>query len=147
MIETQFMTGGIWQTRYVLVLDAKYTRDIQPRHWVDTSKYEHVRSVAPPGRQVTKQLWLIHPAAADAIDCADPDVDFGPGGPTSASDELQRFVLQTQPAATDVPRNSYPHTAFDRFAAGTLAYLRKVGSVAGNGLADSSSLGESAKTS
>ena len=139
VIETQFMTGGIWQTRYVLVLDAKYTRNIQPRHWADTSKYEHIRSVALPGRQVTKQLWLIHPAAADAIDCADPDVDFGPGGPTSASDELQRFVLQTQPAATDAPRNSLADTAFDRFAAGTLAYLRRLGSAVGKWAADSTS--------
>jgi hypothetical protein len=130
VIETQFAAEGIWQTRYVLVLDAKYTRDIQERHWADTNKYEHIRSVSLPGRQVTKQLWLIHPAAADAIRCEDPDVDFGPSGPTSASDELQRFVLQTQPAVTDSPRNSFAHTAFDRFAAGTLAYLRKLGSTA-----------------
>jgi hypothetical protein len=126
VIETQFATGGIWQSRYILVLDAKYTRNIQPRHWADTNKYEHIRSVAMPGRQVTKQLWLIHPAATDAIHCEDPDVDFGPGGPTSSSDELQRFVLQTQPATCDAFATGGSHTAFDRFAAGTLAYLRRL---------------------
>jgi len=133
VIETQFVVDGDWQTRYVLVLDAKYTRDIQPRHWADTSKYEHIRSVALPGRQVTKQLWLIHPAPTDAIHCEDPDVDFGPAGPTSSSDELQRFVLQTQPAAPDAATATLAHTAFDRFAAGTLAYLRKLNASGGAG--------------
>jgi hypothetical protein len=127
VIETQCAVDGIWQTRYVLVLDAKYARNIQPRHWADTSKYEHIRSVALPGRQVTKQLWLIHPAATDAIKCEDPDVSFGPDGPTSSSDELQRFVLQTQPAATNAVGNAESDTAFDRFAVGTVAYLRKLG--------------------
>jgi hypothetical protein len=130
VIETQFATGGIWETRYILVLDAKYTRAIQPRHWADTNKYEHIRSAALPGQQVTKQLWLIHPAATDAIHCEDPDVDFGPSGPTSSSDQLQRFVLQTQPTATVSSANVESDTAFDRFAAGTVCYLRKLGSAA-----------------
>lgn len=132
VIETQFAAGGIWQTQYVIVLDAKYSRAIQPRHWADTSKYEHIRSVALPGRQVTKQLWLIHPAPAEAIRCEDPDIDFGPVGPTSSSDELQRFVLQTQPAVTDASATMIAHTAFDRFAAGTLAYLSKLGAGSGD---------------
>lgn len=146
VIETQFALDGIWQTRYVLVLDAKYTRDILPRHWADTSKYEHIRSVALPGRQVSKQLWLIHPAATEAIHCQDPDVDFGPGGPTSSSDELQRFVLQTQPAAPGATTATVAHSAFDRLALGTLAYLRKLGSASGNGMGNFRSLGEPRNT-
>jgi hypothetical protein len=124
VIETQFAASGTWQTRYVIVLDAKYTRDIQSRHWGDIGKYEHIRSVALPRRQVTKQLWLIHPSTTDAIQCEDPDVTFGPTGPTSSSDELQRFVLQTLPAASRASESTTTNRAFDRFAAGTLAYLR-----------------------
>ena len=132
VIETQFATSGVWQTRYVIVLDAKYTRDIQPRHWGDIGKYEHIRSVTQSGRQVTKQLWLIHPSSVDAIRCEDPEVVFGPTGPTSSSDELQKFVLQTQPAMTAAPASTSANRAFDRFAAGTLAYLRAISAHAAN---------------
>jgi hypothetical protein len=71
---------------YAVVLDAKYSREISSKHWSQTDKYSEIRSTQS-GRQVVKQVWLVHPAS-DEITCRDSAVQWTEFGPTATRDEV-----------------------------------------------------------
>lgn len=91
-----------------IVLDAKYSRRLEERHWEDTGKYQMIRGT-DSGAQVVRQVWLALPVAFDEgpVVFRDQSVawtDDGPDRPFGASEFFQGAVsLIPDP---DLPRGS-----------------------------------------
>lgn len=107
-------------TRYAIVFDCKYRRTVKDDAW-DTRKYLSIRSTAS-GAQIVRQLWIVHPGEACEIRPEDEALCFGESGPNCSSSETVLGVISALPAAGGNDENDVLY----KFAAGTLAYLRRI---------------------
>lgn len=109
---------------YAIVLDCKYKGRLRETDWHKTAKYLEIRGTAST-RQVVKQLWLVAPGEIDQIDSRDPMIAFDMGGVSCRPDEAISMAMQVRiDAGVSLEGNRVPK-AFQDFASGTLAYLRR----------------------
>lgn len=114
-----------WVPIYGIVLDCKYSSNIQEHHWNETSKYLEIRSTATR-KQVVRQLWLIAPGEMGSIQCEDPAVQFGINGPSCPPDESVRFLMLVRPQlAGNSNRPDSGISPFSEFAAGVISYVKR----------------------
>jgi len=118
-------SGGNMTLDYAVVLDAKYSRRISSKHWMQTDKYSEIRSTQS-SKQVVKQVWLIHPAN-DGITCRDSAVQWTELGPTATRDEVvygSIGVLPPEYGSTDSASTDNKVTDSARsFVAGILKFV------------------------
>jgi len=81
---------------YAIVVDAKYSRRIEPRHWAHTDKYLQIRSTNTD-RQAVKQVWLAYPSDEVTISCRDSAVKWTDEGPSCSRDETVQGTLGLLP--------------------------------------------------
>ena len=117
---------------YAIVIDAKYTSRINPRHQDGVRKYNEIRST-DDDRPVVKQVWLAHPSD-EGITPWDEAVEWTSAGPSRPQNEIVNGTLGVMPPATppvgDV--GSPVNEILLEFAKGILAYLNiKTGEEAG----------------
>jgi hypothetical protein len=117
---------GSPEVDYAIVVDAKYSRRIEARHWAQTDKYFQIRS-AKTDRQVVKQMWLAYPSDDITIACRDPALEWTDGGPSCAREETIQGTLgllppEEAPEESGVVASKSPGTA-GVFIAGLLKYL------------------------
>jgi PD-(D/E)XK nuclease superfamily/Domain of unknown function (DUF2357) len=63
---------------YAVVVDAKYTANLQDHHWSDVVKYQDIRATHNR-RQVVKQVWLAYLDPGEAIGFEDTDLSWPDG--------------------------------------------------------------------
>jgi hypothetical protein len=118
--------GEAADVEYALVIDAKYARHVQDRHWETVGKYLEIRATKSD-RQVVRQVWLAHPG--DGIACRDPAVSWTVNGPNRPTEETIQGVLGLLPP--DTPGDSraeqgaehLPTETARAFVSGVLSYL------------------------
>lgn len=113
---------------YAVVIDAKYSKRIEERHWGRTEKYLQIRATQT-GRQVVKQVWLAYPGP-DGVECRDAAVTWTARGPDCLRDETIQGTLGLLPPTVAVADGTHDDgtvltlapTAV-AFVNGLLAYL------------------------
>ena len=112
---------------YAIVIDAKYTSSITPRHQDGVRKYNEIRSTNDD-RPVVKQVWLAHPSDSNIFpwDEAVEWTEMGPNRPQNENINGTLGVLPPSSPATEAGNSVVNETLLD-FAKGTLAYLGIVG--------------------
>jgi len=127
VIECLMREADTWRPVYGIVMDCKYSKNINDHHWAQTAKYLEIRSVATR-RQIIKQLWLVAPGSLSDVRSEDPAVSFGLSGPSCAPDEAVRFRLIVSPGMADQEEKydgDDQRNPFILFAKGTINYFRK----------------------
>jgi len=119
VIEFLRLRDDAWVSVYVMVMDCKYSRNIQEHHWNGTRKYKQIRAVGS-GAQVVRQLWLIAPTDGIVIQSPDEEVDFTADGPSCSPSETVEFILTAR------PDNENTTTGFELIAAGMLIYVSQI---------------------
>ena len=99
-------TGRPARLALAIVIDAKYSRRLEERHWDETSKYHEIRDTET-GAQVVRQVWIACPGETDRgemIAFRDTSVGWsaqGPDRPLAAGEFLQGAVsLSPSPVPT-----------------------------------------------
>lgn len=135
LISGREAVGSPASVRYAVVIDAKYARRIQERHWNQTDKYLRVQSTANL-KQVVRQLWLVHPGSdADPIFCRDNVCEWTSEGPNCAAEDVVEGVILLAPSKEMHPDNTEsgwigrPEPTAARFIAGLLRFLQKGGMI------------------
>ncbi len=125
VLECLRQESGHWVPIYAIVMDCKYSRRITDQHWSDTKKYLEIRSTQSR-RQVARQLWLISPCTTEGIASTDSAVTFDDNGPSCPKDESVCFSMLAAPIISGSKEAAGNRTGsvFQRFAAGTMKYLR-----------------------
>jgi len=127
LIEVYEPTGDLRPARLAsaIVIDAKYSRRVEERHWNETSKYHEIRDTET-GAQVVRQVWIASPGEqehGEPIFFRDTSVRWtthGPDRPLAAGEFLQGGVsLSPDPAAK---RGTVCTTAMD-FLSGLCSWL------------------------
>jgi len=108
---------------YAIVIDAKYTSRINPRHQDSVRKYNEIRST-DDDRPVVKQVWLAHPSD-EGITPWDEAVEWTSTGPSRPPNEIVNGTLGVMPPATSPvgEAGSPVNEILLEFAKGILAYL------------------------
>jgi len=129
ILEPAQAAGVAGEVTYVVVVDAKYSAQIQDHHWADTRKYLQIRATHT-SRQVVKQLWLAYPTDKEQIALEDSAITWSEQGPDCGEEEIIEGRLGLIPPA-DQPGESndeegwigVPEQAAQRFVRGLLQFL------------------------
>jgi hypothetical protein len=108
---------------YAIVIDAKYTSRINPRHQDGVRKYNEIRST-DDDRPAVMQVWLAHPGD-DGITPWDDAVEWTVLGPSRPHNEIVNGTLGIMPpvAPPTVEGESPVNEVLLDFTKGILAYL------------------------
>jgi len=97
LLEFAFVVPAGLIVEHAIVIDAKYSRTINDRHWLDTTKYLQLRSMHD-GRQIARQLWLAHPGeTTDPIRFRDSSVRWTSDGPSRPATETLLGIMELIP--------------------------------------------------
>lgn len=119
-IELQERLNDRWVTQFAMVIDVKYTRNLKPPQWTQVGKYAKIRTVG--GNRQVKHLGIVYLQDPERLDVwDDTSVTFTPDGLDCDPSDRVDFIIGVLPAAVKADGPS----AFDRFAAGSLRYLRR----------------------
>ena len=108
---------------YAIVVDAKYTSRITPRHQDGVRKYNEIRSTGDD-RPVVKQVWLAYPSDSNIAPWDEAVVwsELGPNRPQDENINGTLGVIPPSSPAAETGDSAVNETLLD-FAKGILAYL------------------------
>ena len=108
---------------YAIVIDAKYTAQISPRHKESVSKYNEIRDTVT-NRPVVKQVWLAHPGES-GITPWDDAIEWTSQGPSRPRNEVINGTLGILPPTANpgAPQGRLLNETALEFTKGLLAYL------------------------
>lgn len=117
----EFIERG--RLEYAVVVDSKYTKRIQDRHWSAVEKYMQIRTTDGL-RQVVRQVWLAYPGIGTGLRCREASVSWTEAGPDRPRDEfiMGEMELLPGPLATG-EHGADPTTVARQFAVGLIRYV------------------------
>jgi hypothetical protein len=112
---------------YAIVIDAKYTSRINPRHQDGVRKYNEIRSTNDD-RPVVRQVWLAYPSDSNIApwDDAVEWTELGANRPQNENINGTLGIIPPSSPAAEGSDSTVNETILE-FAKGTLAYLGIVG--------------------
>lgn len=90
-----------------LIIDAKYSRRIEPRHWDKVHRYFEIRSTASRAA-VVRQVWIAYPGESPAITPRDEFISWTSSGPDVAPEENVLGSISLIPHTLEEPEPNDP---------------------------------------